>query len=381
MIEYPKATDFQKAIFIGTWGHSSIPIYDVPTMHSLNQLVGYVKHINAGNGTVLYRGQCSLYEKVVPSIKHDLFTEEDNRVRLETAMDAILAEAPLSKYLGLKNADVSGWNLFQKLVIEAVLQHYGATTYCVDFVDNHWTALWFGLYKWDKINSCYLLRNNSGCGEGGAHIIMSDRMRKKVFPPEPTFELTELSNIKLEELREHARHAPISFGELVRRNKTKKFETDHEAWRRACTRISNYNDNIDHLEKNDHLFLFLYVADTNVSNFRGVYMGEKTYTIDLRKALPSTFLRPCSQHGWVVRGKDVSYDFDSQISCVIRVNIDLAKEMLGSGTLLSQENFFPDETIDQGYNILLERQKGSRLKSKFEKVIPSEMITDFGVGK
>lgn len=107
-------------------------------------------------------------------------------------------------------------------------------------------------------------------------------------------------------------------------------------------------------------------------------MGEKTYTIDLRKALPSTFLRPCSQHGWVVRGKDVSYDFDSQISCVIRVNIDLAKEMLGSGTLLSQENFFPDETIDQGYNILLERQKGSRLKSKFEKVILSEMITDFG---
>ena len=77
----------------------------------------------------------------------------------------------------------------------------------------------------------------------------------------------------------------------------------------------------------------------------------------------------------------ISYDFDSQISCVIRVNIDLAKEMLGSGTLLSQENFFPDETIDQGYNILLERQKGSRLKSKFEKVIPSEMITDFGVGK
>lgn len=183
MIEYPKATDFQKAIFIGTWGHSSIPIYDVPTMHSLNQLVGYVKHINAGNGTVLYRGQCSLYEKVVPSIKHDLFTEEDNRVRLETAMDAILAEAPLSKYLGLKNADVSGWNLFQKLVIEAVLQHYGATTYCVDFVDNHWTALWFGLYKWDKINSCYLLRNNSGCGEGGAHIIMSDRMRKKSSRP------------------------------------------------------------------------------------------------------------------------------------------------------------------------------------------------------
>ncbi|MBR6677957.1 MAG: hypothetical protein IKL23_04440, partial [Oscillospiraceae bacterium] len=85
--------------------------------------------------------------------------------------------------------------------------------------------------------------------------------------------------------------------------------------------------------------------------------------------------------GWVVRGKNVNYDFDSQISCVIRVNVDLAKEMLGSGTLLSQDNFFPDETIDQGYNILLERQKRSRLDSKYKKVIPSGMITDFGPGK
>ena len=381
MIEYPKATDFQKATFIGTWGHSSIPIYDVPTMHSLNQLVGYVKHINAANGTVLYRGQCSLYEKVVPSIKHDLSDEEDNRVRLEDAVTSILAEGPLLKYLGLKNADVAGWELFQKLVVEAVLQHYGATTYCVDFVDNHWTALWFGLYKWDKTNSRYLLRNNSGRGEGGAHIIMSDQMNKRSFPPEPTLESTKLDDTKLEEIKEHAKRAPISFEELVQRNKSKIFEGDHQSWERACKLISNYNDSIDRMEKTDHLFLFLYVADTNASNFRGVYMGQKTYTIDLRKALPSNFLRPCSQHGWVVRGKDINYDFDSQISCVIRVNIDLAKEMLGSGTLLSQDNFFPDETIDQGYNILLERQKGSRLKSKFKKVIPPEMITDFGLGK
>lgn len=110
-------------------------------------------------------------------------------------------------------------------------------------------------------------------------------------------------------------------------------------------------------------------------------MGNETYTIDLRKALPSNFLRPCSQHGWVVKGKKTNYDYNSNISCVIRVNIELAKEMLGSGSLLSQANFFPDETIDQGYNILLERQKGSRLKSKFKKIIPPEMITDFGVSK
>ena len=110
-------------------------------------------------------------------------------------------------------------------------------------------------------------------------------------------------------------------------------------------------------------------------------MGGDTYTIDLRKALPSNFLRPCSQHGWVVRGKDNNYDFNSGISCVIRINIELAKEMLGSGALLSQDNFFPDETIDQGYNILLERQIDSRLKSKNKKLLPPGMITDFGMKK
>ena len=55
MVVYPKAADLQRAVFVGTWGDSEIPVYDVPSMHSLNQLVGYVKHINSGNGTVLYR--------------------------------------------------------------------------------------------------------------------------------------------------------------------------------------------------------------------------------------------------------------------------------------------------------------------------------------
>ena len=381
MIEYPKATDFQRAVYVGTWGSTPIPIYDVPNMHSLNQLVGYVKHINAGNGTVLYRGQCKLYEHVVPSIKHDLKKEKENVDRLEVSTKAIIGESALLKYFGLKKPEVEGWTLFQKLVIEAVLQHYGATTYCVDFVDNHWTALWFGLYEWDKANYRYLLRNNTGCGEEGKHINKSDYMKKKSLPAEPAFESTVLSDNKLQELQEHAKHTDVSYEELVRRNRSKKYEIDHRKWESACAEINQYNDSIDSIEKTDHLFLFLYVADTNVSSYHGVYMGERTYTIDLRKALPSNFLRPCSQHGWVVRGKDTDYDFNANISCVIRMSVDLAKEMLGSGILLSQDNFFPDETIDQGYNILLERQQGSRLPSKYDKLLPPGMIADFGLGK
>lgn len=381
MVEYPKANDLQKAKFVGTWGDSLIPIYDVPNMHSLNQLVGYVKHINAGNGTVLYRGQCKLYKRVVPSIMHEPAHKEENDSRLEKTIAAVIEDKPCLKFFGLRNSDVEGWVLYQKLIIEAVLQHYGASTYCVDFVDNHWTALWFGLYELDKKNNKYSIRDNTGRGESDSCIISSEEMRKKAYLPEPTLDTITLDENKIKELQGHAENTSISLDELIRRNIKRKFDGVRRAWERECKKISAYNNAIDAIENADHLFLFLYVADTNVSNLHGVYMGDKTYTIDLRKSLPSTFLRPCSQHGWVVRGKNEDYDFNENISCVVRVNVDLAKAMLGMGELLTQENFFPDETIDQGYNILLERQEDSRLKSKYKKLLPPGMITDFGISK
>ena len=93
--------------------------------------------------------------------------------------------------------------------------------------------------------------------------------------------------------------------------------------------------------------------------------------------LPSTFLRPCSQHGWIVKGKDRNYDFNKNIVCVIRLSVDLVNKMLGNGCLLSQDNFFPKASIDQGYRVLLERQTNSGLDSKFPKVFPEGMIVDF----
>ena len=50
-----------------------------------------------------------------------------------------------------------------------------------------------------------------------------------------------------------------------------------------------------------YAYLILYVADTQGECFRGVYAGTETMTIDLRKALPSVILRPCAQHGWIVK--------------------------------------------------------------------------------
>lgn len=378
MVNYPRAADFQGATLVGTWENTSVPIYDVPSMHSLNQLVGYIKHINAGMGTVLYRGQCKLYEDVVPSIKHELGQLSANKRRLDDSISAIINDARCSKFFGLRNTEVEGWVLYQKLITEAILQHYGAKTYCVDFVDNHWTALWFGLYEWNSAKNKYVLRNNLGDGKDSAYIKLSDDVKRRDYPQEPTIETIELSLEQVKELQKHAKQGSIEIEELIRRNKIAKLKGEHRAWEKKCKDIAQYNSTIEQMKNANHLYLFLYVAETNSSNLHGIYFGETCYTIDLRKALPSTFLRPCSQHGWIVKGKHAEYNFRTNISCIIQVNIALAKEMLGQGTLLSQENFFPDETIDQGYNILLERQQDSRLKSKFEKILPPGMITDFG---
>lgn len=377
MIIYPKAADIQGARYIGTWGSSKIPVIDVPSMHALNQLVGYVKHINAGNGTVLYRGQCDLFEYVNASIVRNEDEIEYHKGRLNQAKSNIMRDDPCLKFLGLKEKDVNGWTMLQELVIEAVLQHYGSKTYCVDFVDNHWTALWFGFNKWNTKTKKYESREDSGRSEFDTGIILSDEMKRKDYPEEPRLDAVELDRERLQELEDDASHGTITLEELIKRNKRAKLKGEFRKWQAECQKVDQYNTELENLEKRDSLYLFLYVADTNVSNLHGVYIGEHTFTMDLRKVLPSQFLRPCSQHGWIVKGKQEDYDFNANISCVIRVGVNLAKEMLGEGSLLTQENFFPDKTVDQGYRILLERQENSGSETKYEKLLPPDMITVF----
>lgn len=378
-VNYPKATDVQQAVWLGTWDDSEIPVYDVPDMHTLNQLVGYVKHINAGEGTVLYRGQCKLYPEVIPSIRHEQDKYDENKERLKESVEATMRCLECLKFLGLRRPEIEGWKLYQEVVIEAVLQHYGACTYSVDFVDNHWTALWFGLNAWDATNKKYIRRIDTGMGEPDAPIQWNDSVtRCRTLPQEPTIDLISLSPEKMIELHKSAEKCEIPIEELVRRNKERLLRKEQREWKSACAKVEAYNMNIWKREGSDHLYLFLYVAETDGPYFNGLYIGKNCYTLDLRKVLPSVFLRPCSQHGWIVKGKSENYKVGQNIACVIRISVTLADEMLGYGALLSQENFFPGEQIDQGYKVLLERQKKSRLPCKFEKILPPGMITDFG---
>jgi hypothetical protein len=109
-----------------------------------------------------------------------------------------------------------------------------------------------------------------------------------------------------------------------------------------------------------------------------MYIGDETYTVDLRKALPSTFQRPASQHGWVVRQKErKSVNLDTRVVGVIEISVSNAKKWLGNGDLLSEENFFPSYTIDQGYKVLLSRQHRSGVYLNKETVLPQSTVCNY----
>lgn len=377
MINYPKAADIQQSIFLGKWD-KIIPVYHVNTMHALNQLVGCIRHINSKNGTVLFRGQCNLYKKVTASIKHDIVTESKNWKDLINTINLILSDDALMHFFGFRNETIFGWNLYEKLIIEAAFQHYGAKTYCVDFVDNLWTALWFGLYRWDQENKKYIARLDNDKDFGREYIKFSDYMTKKVCPEKPDLSMIKLTEAEILKLRDNAAKGNLDIEILTNKVKYTKLKGEIRRWKAKCDEIKNHNDVIDKINGSSQLYLFLYVAETNKESLNGLYFGDYTYTIDLRKALPSTFLRPCAQHGWIVRGKKQEYDFNERISCVVQIDVNLVRNMLGHGILLSQENFFPSASIDQGYKILIERQVNSSISStKYAKIIKEGMIKEY----
>lgn len=96
----------------------------------------------------------------------------------------------------------------------------------------------------------------------------------------------------------------------------------------------------------------------------GLYMDDEIMAIDLRKAIPSVYLRPHSQHGLLVRNKRQAtvrdIDLTPYVAGVIRVSLRDALEWLGDSTLLSVHTLFPPPLYDRGFARLMElAPKGS----------------------
>lgn len=64
--------------------------------------------------------------------------------------------------------------------------------------------------------------------------------------------------------------------------------------------------------------------------------------------------------------------------CIIEVKVGDADGWLGRGGLLTAENFFPDFNIDDGYKVLLTRQKRSGVYRKNSKLIlPVDTVKNY----
>lgn len=299
------------AVFIKQYQFSckySAPLFEVTTIHAFNQIIGHAKFNNKDYGQVFYRGQCDLYETVQPSLirnndinKGPISVESATR-SIAKQIQKILNDKDLPSYLKINGKDPR----IQKLIVEAVLQHYGAPTRFIDLVDNHWIALWMGLNRIKTIKNC----------------LIYNTYVERVIPYVDTI--------------------PV----LIKNE--------------------NQKGNLIQASIIDEAALYQYILLIALPNGRsvspGIYETSQYTVIDLRQALPSTFLRPHAQHAFVAKmqknlteqGKHY-YDFAKNVVGIIRIRIDRAHDWMGTGELLTQDNLFPPAAYDNGYDILLSR--------------------------
>ncbi len=291
-------------------GHE-VSLYEVEKMAAFNQLIGHAKFMNAQYGNVYYRGVNGLFDNVLPSIMRGRTYGQ------AAALNKLLTEICDNDYFhdslklrAVPNGNNENYYLANEIrrknryCVEGLLQHYAGYTRFVDVVDNHWVALWMGLHN-------FKMRGK------GARYCMCE---KREFSLGDLYKATPLNG------------CPIT-----------------------TSRTSN--DGIyEYL-----LLIAMPYAEKNPEC--GIIETTDFVEVDLRKTLPSFYLRPHAQHALVVRRRDSKnfnsmptaafYDMASQVIGILRVRIDYASQWLGNGNLLTSSNLFPSPSLDQGYNNLL----------------------------
>ena len=286
-----------------------VPIYEVFTMNALNQIIGHAKFGNRLYGNVYYRGVTELYDNALPSIfrkrvsgKASDLRKKINTIFRDPYFQGSLKVKPVQYNTSLTNNYlINTTNRNTKYIIEGLIQHYSGNTRFLDVVDNHWVALWMGLHKCQ-----YLGRGNRYC-----------RYERRIIPVQD-FVVNCIS-------------APIG-----------------------------RNPSTDSIENQAFLYvLLLAMPEVSDSIVPGIKESDYLVEVDLRRVLPSVYVRPHAQHALVVRKRDgnlaTDYDMSSQIVGILKIRLDYAALWLGNGTLLTQDNLFPPPAVDQGYDNLLQK--------------------------
>ena len=121
-----------------------------------------------------------------------------------------------------------------------------------------------------------------------------------------------------------------------------------------------------------YVFLMGCDAQKEDKELPGVYRGNTTLLVDLRKAVPSYFLRPHAQHGLMLKKtseKPNDYaDYSDKIIAVAKVSVADGLRWIGQTGLLSVQSLFPPPYYDTGFASLMNEYKmAASFNSKSEK--------------
>jgi hypothetical protein len=127
----------------------------------------------------------------------------------------------------------------------------------------------------------------------------------------------------------------------------------------ACHRFIRVNEHIHVVRRNvadggeDFVYIITITTLGKMMERRpGFYRcDDGTRVIDLRKAIPSFYLRPHAQHGLLIRPQADQGEFQL---AALQIPLARALEWLGSSVLLSPFGLFPPASVDVGYRRLLD---------------------------
>ena len=268
---------------------NKVPIFEIDNYHGLNQLLGHAKFNNRNYGNVYYRGECHLHKTLIPSLYRKIKNISKAAKKLNDLVKLIEADPLLNNEFKLKNTIDSIKE--DKAKVEGALQHYGIPTGFVDIVDNHWIALWMGLYKNIRIKK----------------IEEYNYYEKREIP------LVDMANGRPcieDELYQYIILIAIPFSEM-----------------------DNHNG--------------VGISDDIIE----VDLRKALSSIFLRPHAQHGLVVKKVNHLGTLEG----FDMATEVIGILRIRIDKVALWLGSGDLLSQNNLFPAPAFDTGYDILLSR--------------------------
>ncbi len=287
----------------------SCPVISVDTLEALIQAVGYLSYIS--DGPVLYRGQSSLYNPYVPrpSLCRSS-ASSDSRLRTvenylsvsgrwnNEAFDISKFKPILSSEKPITNHSAIAIKL-ESYCVEPLLQHYGIQTRWLDLTDSLCHALFFSVVKDEAINIVDL---SSGDSSVDVNLLSEHVLNRSVrLPPK-------------------------------------------------CEEIN---------------YCYLYVLSVGKENYsfssklpKGIRRCANGWILDGRKAFPSTYLRPHSQHSFMLFAPSLvneeaidlfDSDYDSINCALFRMKTNDVLDWIGSGRLLSPMAVYPVLKSVSGY--------------------------------